>query len=433
MVTANQSKPSINESQIKALVETELSQYKNDIASLSRRVNELSNIDKPIDYHQPKQEGMLDVEEKLNNLENKVYKLMSGVLQTQTTKKSKSKALEGQVVLFGEELTTVEAIEKPVKKQIDFAELQKPEIETQDKAEEKEIAEEQKTETILLEETVEEESVQEQLHFVQETQEEALESKPEDHKKIESSDKSAGKELKVSDFQEKEAQKKIIEDQEIIDRPHSQLVRKLNQEKPEIEHMTAKDLFDEPQKQATIEETKETKITKGVLPKPSLSIAKTIEKILHETRQESARADRPRIVSLWDSLLKAITPQQQITAELLHEGVVSAVGDKSLVIVYPNAVLCNQVMKPRFKKNALRLLYDYLGDAYDYIAIPDYIWTEKRTEYKDQYNIGVGYPVLKEINDPNLMFEDDEEPQGEYEKKIEEVRSMFGDDFVTIE
>ncbi len=432
----DQSKTAINELQIKAMVEDGLLPLKNEIVSLSGRVSELSNLENHGANHQPKQEGLLDIEEKLNNLENKVYKLMSGVLQTQTTKKSKSKALEGQVVLFGEELTTVEAIEKPVKKQIDFAELQKPEIETKDQTKEKEVVEEQKPETTLLEATVEEETVQEQLHFVQEIQEDVLETKPEERKKVatmESKDKSIEKELKVSDFQENETQKKIVEDQEIIDRPHSQLVRKLNQEKPEIEHMSVKDLFDEPQKPVTTEQPKEPTLAKAVSPKPSLSIAKTIEKILHETRQESARADRPRIVSLWDSLLKAISPQQQIIGELLHEGVVSAVGDKSLVIVYPNAVLCNQVMKPRFKKNALRLLYDYLGDAYDYIAIPDYIWTEKRTEYKDQYNIGVGYPVLKEINDPNLMFEDDEEPQGEHEKKIEEVRSMFGDDFVTIE
>lgn len=246
-------------------------------------------------------------------------------------RKTKKKTNEGQIVLFGDEVTTLEALEKPTKIQIDFAELQKEEVKAPatTEAEEKETTEKQVEEAIL--ETVE-------------TEKEPL---------TKTAENLVLGELKVADFQEakpKTVQTTILENQEIIDRPHSQLVRKINPEKPELEHMSVKDLEDNV-KLTHME--KPEPITKPVVQeeqKPRLTIAKMMEKILHETRSEAARHDKPRIMKLWDSLDKTTNADYRLIAELLQEGSVAAVGDKALVIVYPNAMLCNQVMKPKFKK-----------------------------------------------------------------------------------
>ena len=51
-------------------------------------------------------------------------------------------------------------------------------------------------------------------------------------------------------------------------------------------------------------------------------------------------------------------------------------------------------MRPKFKRKALPLLYQALGEAYNYMALPENIWFDKRTEYINQYNIGIKFPKL---------------------------------------
>ena len=384
-----------------------------ELQGIKQKITKLESINHNLPPNLPPSSLTEEWQTKINVLENKVYKLMSNVLAP-VPKKTKKKTNEGQIVLFGDEVTTLEALEKPTKIQIDFAELQKEEVKAPatTEAEEKETTEKQVEEAIL--ETVE-------------TEKEPL---------TKTAENLVLGELKVADFQEakpKTVQTTILENQEIIDRPHSQLVRKINPEKPELEHMSVKDLEDNV-KLTHME--KPEPITKPVVQeeqKPRLTIAKMMEKILHETRSEAARHDKPRIMKLWDSLDKTTNADYRLIAELLQEGSVAAVGDKALVIVYPNAMLCNQVMKPKFKKEALRMLYNYLGDAYDYLAIPDYLWKEKRSEYVNQYNIGTTYPVLSEIDDPSLIFEDEDNEVRAIDKQIDQVKSLFGDDFVKVE
>ena len=76
---------------------------------------------------------------------------------------------------------------------------------------------------------------------------------------------------------------------------------------------------------------------------------------------------------------------QQI-AEILGDGVICAVGKNEFVISYPSSSICNQVMSKKFKKDSLKLLYDMLDVEYNYLALPDEVWHQKRTEYVNQYN-----------------------------------------------
>jgi len=159
-----------------------------------------------------------------------------------------------------------------------------------------------------------------------------------------------------------------------------------------------------------------------------------LERILHDSRTEFARADRTRILNLWKSLDRSVPKSQLHIANLLQNGKVVATGIKEFVLVYPNSALCNQVMKLSFKKESLKLLYDFLGDTYNYFAIPEQVWQEKRTEYINQYNIGIRYPKLTPINDPSLnVIEENKEYLKNLENSKSKAIAFFGEDLVKIE
>ena len=161
---------------------------------------------------------------------------------------------------------------------------------------------------------------------------------------------------------------------------------------------------------------------------------KIIEGILHESRTEAARNDAKRINQLWNNLSRGIDPRYLGIVETLHEGKIVAVGNKEFLLVYPNSTLCNQVMRNKFKNDALKIIYDQLGDTYNYIALPENIWMAKRMEYVNQYNIGIKYPKLTPIADEELVIINDEnEYQDPKEKVINHVKELFGEDIVKVE
>ena len=96
--------------------------------------------------------------------------------------------------------------------------------------------------------------------------------------------------------------------------------------------------------------------------------------------------------------------------------------------------MCNQVMRMRFKKESLKFLYDLLGDSYNYIALPEEVWLNKRSEYTSQLYTGTKTIKLTPINDPKLsVLEDNREYVDKREKAINRVTEMFGKDIVTVE
>ena len=160
---------------------------------------------------------------------------------------------------------------------------------------------------------------------------------------------------------------------------------------------------------------------------------RAIEKILHESRTESARNDSSRIKRTWKIMENNTTPENEGIVNILRQGNVVVVGNHEFIITFANATTCNQAMKPDFKKNAAKLFTTYFGDTYNYIALTDSIWAQKRNEYVSQYNIGIKYPTLTPIDDPSLVII---KPEQEYkdpkEKTIEDAKSKFGK-FIKIE
>jgi DNA polymerase III subunit gamma/tau len=158
-----------------------------------------------------------------------------------------------------------------------------------------------------------------------------------------------------------------------------------------------------------------------------------LERILHSSRTGKAREDKIRIVNLWKSMVRNCPPEAITVAEMLQEGQIVAVGEREFIITYPNVHMCNEVMKTKFKRRSLKLLYDFLGEAYNYMALPEEAWIEKRTEYINQYNIGIKYPKLTPINNPDLVVETGEKDLSARDKLVNETIRILGQDIVKIE
>ena len=90
------------------------------------------------------------------------------------------------------------------------------------------------------------------------------------------------------------------------------------------------------------------------------------------------------------------------TAKLLSEGILVANGFNELLIVYPHASMCNHLMEPKGHMNALQVIKIALGKDYDFMALPENTWQEKRSEYAGQFHMGITFPKLTPINNPEL-------------------------------
>ena len=161
---------------------------------------------------------------------------------------------------------------------------------------------------------------------------------------------------------------------------------------------------------------------------------KDIEKLLHDSRAMESKNDKVRIEQVWRNMTRGARPEQLSVIETLQEGKVAVVGNKEFIVVFPNVSLCNIVMRRKFKDIAIRILYNLLGDTYDYVALPIDVWTSKSREYKEQYQIGIRFPTLKPLNVPGLEIASDiEEYQSKTDRTIDKTIELFGKDNVEIE
>ena len=156
---------------------------------------------------------------------------------------------------------------------------------------------------------------------------------------------------------------------------------------------------------------------------------KVIENILHEARLPECKNVKNQLMSAWSNLEDKVGAQLMYVAKILSNGLLVANGKTHLIIVYPNAQLCNHIMTPKHYENAKEVLKVGLGKAYDFVALPDDTWKEKRLEYHDKFRVGDVYPVLSPINNPKLrVVVRKESPKSEREIAIEKANDFFGED-----
>ena len=405
-----------------------------------------------------------EIKEKLEMLESRMYKFISSALSSSKSKPKPVKKPNGQIMLFSEEILGVDYLQKEAKVKVDFEELSKSdeEIKEMETLEEKEIEsvkESPLNETLEdqyddeIEEDLEEENdeIEEEIGSALESQNEAIvENEIEESTPNEISEKKEENLFNYSPKQSPMVEKKAepvkdtvisqyfdVDTKEtfISKRNSSMIVR-------EREEQTQEDIFSSFMKHEGIkkeEKASEVEYTqpvrqKNMVDKFAKYDVKDIEQILLDSQSEAARNDKARVGEVWRNLSKGIATELIPISQMLQEATVVAVGNKELIITYPYVNECNQVMRGKFKRIALRLLYSKLNDTYNYIALPANIWQEKRLEYVRQYQIGIKRPTLSPLNIKGLnIIEDAEEYVNNEDKIINNTIEFFGGNIVKVE
>ena len=437
----------------------------NQVAALvDEKISKINLTEAPKNSVSIKYQNEDEIKIRIENLEEKIHKIMSGALASQPTptRKSRNTVNENQIVLFGDDLVAVDNIEKrSVKERFNFNEFEKEDVKKAKKEEnlftvmKEEPVEE--TETIVFEKTV----IPQKEEIVAEKKEVSVfgESKFENNTPAEAilnrsvevlSNYGEKEESKVDLFgknkyeQDTPAEKilnrsveKLAEEEK---KPKSQLVIRQNGEDKIVKSKS--DLFsgekEELKKELASYKTDEGIIARNVpvinesedLDEFETYSINVIERILNESREEENKNDKIRIVNMWNNLVDLAPADKKAVAEVMQEGVVVAVGTREFIIVYSSASICNQVMKRKFKRESLKLLFDLLGSTYNYMALPESVWRVKRAEYASQYNIGVKNIRLQPINEPilnALMSDDDVSPE---ERMLENAEKLFGSDII---
>ena len=247
-------------------------------------------------------------------------------------------------------------------------------------------------------------------------------------------------EVEEEDYAEDDEESVIVEDKPVYKPSTVQEETKVEEKKPVEEATSTSEILRserEAKEPLVVDRDKLREDLQNSRPIPSTTSEKVatcstydvkiIEKILHEARTEAGRNDRERVTRTWRLLDSNTDPKFSGIADRLKQGRISAVGVREFIITFASSTLCNQVMKTDFKAKAAELFKIYLGDTYDYIALPEKIWLEKREEYINQYNNGIIYPTLTPINDPNLVIiKPDQEYKDPNEKICEDAKDKFG-------
>ena len=178
-------------------------------------------------------------------------------------------------------------------------------------------------------------------------------------------------------------------------------------------------------KQAPKEETKVDETSK-------IYDVKIVERILHQAREAQNRERKVALLEGWNRLDEKVGNLLAPIARLLKDGKLTANGTNELLIVYPSAGLCNQLMMPKAHENAKQILKITFGRDYDFMALPENVWQEKRLEYHGQYSMGNRTPRLSPINNPELkiIITNSDSIVAKKSDTMQFAESLFGADFV---
>jgi DNA polymerase-3 subunit gamma/tau len=346
-----------------------------------------------------------ELKNKVIALEKKVYTIISGELANkQTPVIRKPRKAGDQIVLFTDDLTPFQEFDK-TKVNVDFKDLSKDIDETDDKPEEiktnKEILNDEYQEDEPINDALKEEV--KNIDVIEETKvqiDEPVEQKPNSQLVI----------TKRNETNLFAHERQIMEQEISAIRPSVSVNSKVSPNEDIVDiKLDNKSPINEFDKFLTYD-------------------SKIIEGILHESRTEAARNDNKRITQLWNNLGRGIKPEYIGIVDTLKEGKVVAVGNKEFIIVFPTSILCNQVMRSTFRNDALKILFNSLGDTYNYMALPENIWLKKRAEYVNQYNIGIKYPKLTPIEDVELLvIKSSSEYKDPKDKIVNKAIELFGD------
>ena len=243
--------------------------------------------------------------------------------------------------------------------------------------------------------------------------------------------------------------------QTIQNKPKFEETKQVSQEEPRkrvspfeidrdsVEFKTVKDTAQEEKKEVKesgVKTSPTTVVIKKQTPKEETKIDETskiydvkiVERILHQAREAQNRERKIVLLEGWSRLDEKVGNLLAPIARLLKDGKLTANGTNELLIVYPSAGLCNQLMMPKAHENAKQILKITFGRDYDFMALPENVWQEKRLEYHGQYSMGNRTPRLSPINNPELkiIITNSDSIVAKKSDTMQFAESIFGADFV---
>lgn len=394
-------------------------------------------------------------EDRISKIENNVYRLMSGQLATQQQaqpKKTKGKEKFNQTVLFSEEYVDVaemkdeaqEAIEENYDETLDKdASINVQPVEAVEELIETSEVEQPVEAVEELTETSEAEQVAETLtesELVDETQEkpEVTNAEEELVKAVNEETTILSAEVEMANDKEFEPVKPKVKElspaEKALNRSLERLSRTSDLFASEREELM-KEVKPIREEKPLVEKAPEPKPQEPVKAEPTIELDEferfdicVVERILTSSLTAEARNEKARITNLWRNLVFAASSNDRLTAEAMAEGTIAAVGNGEFIIVFKEPTMCNQVMRRKFKRRAMKMLYDLLLTNYNYLALPEDVWTAKRTEFVNEYYLGRTNPKLSPINDPRLKVIIDEEEVDPKQQVSNRITKLFGDD-----
>ncbi|MCM1260818.1 MAG: DNA polymerase III subunit gamma/tau [Prevotella sp.] len=154
-----------------------------------------------------------------------------------------------------------------------------------------------------------------------------------------------------------------------------------------------------PVEEPKVVETNESKTIQTI---KNVYDVRIIERILHEARGQECREEKGRLIAGWNRLADKVGFVLEPVAKILLDGKLVANGQRELIVVYPTAMICNHLMEPKNHVDAKQVLRIAFGKDYDFLALPENTWQEKRSEYVGQVGVGIRYPKLTPIHNPEL-------------------------------
>jgi len=132
--------------------------------------------------------------------------------------------------------------------------------------------------------------------------------------------------------------------------------------------------------------------------------AKILSRTLNEARNPECSRKRDLIMAGWSKLTDKVGGVLSAPASILANSTFRAVGISTLIITLPTAELCNTIMEPNNHKLGKEVFKLTFNEEYDYLAIPDKTWVEKREEYTSRIANGELYPTLNPFKNPSLRI-----------------------------
>lgn len=191
--------------------------------------------------------------------------------------------------------------------------------------------------------------------------------------------------------------------EQTVEKPMEQVVEPVSDIEPDIEVVTKiseeKEVVEDVEEETTLFDIKPDIKEE---PKYKTYDIRIVEKVLNNGNREA----KIRMNSKWFDIERFVDADKMNYAKWITSGRLVATNGDIIIIQYPNASLCNRMMKTDVKKVITELLAKFYGQEVDYLALPTEVWEQKSQEFikkwkvdRDKYiNLSpIEHPALKDI------------------------------------